>query len=666
MLTQRIKVSSSTYLAPPIVNMVQNDSGRVLVCEPFDYQITGAETATLICRRPDDTIFTYTGTVNAADNDVSIPMATEGGALTQVGDVDAELILTASGSTITSFKITIRVQEDISGEATPEEKTFVAQLVAEVDASFAEYQAALNDVEGQLDDLVPKTTKVNGKALSGDITLNPSDIGAVPETRTVNGHALDSNVELDADDVGAVPEERTVNNYSLDDDVNVMAVDVPFTPNGSLTSDNVQDAIDEVRDMIEVGHEVELYNGNTTAIAEGTYALDDDVANYEYLDVWIGYNGRYSIQRVPAREDITFSFRIPNISNGTSTFLYVAEIDLVFSGSTMSVTNVGAWKQGNGSTYGPTRSQDPEIYIEKIYGIKYDAYGSGGGGSTIVVDDQLSPNSTNPVQNKVIYDALGNAGLSNAAKIALLNCFANVAWIGDDGQDYYDALYDALYPETPPAQLVSITAAFDQTGVTIYDTDTLDDLKPYLTVTAEYDDSTTEEVTNYVLSGTLTIGTSTITVSYGGMSDTFSVTVTDSKSWTLTRGVDNSGVGAIVYISDPTTTRGIYASATGEHPLYQRESGSSIPTDYYPIEIPDGATGLKLTTGANVYVGAISCNYTTQWYAINKYSWVASNSVYNFAFGSGATHYAVYIKHGSAGTAAVTQADADNVTIEYY
>ena len=208
MLNQRVKVSSSTYLAPPIVNMVQNDSGRVLVCEPFDYQITGSETATLICRRPDGTIFTYTGTVNAADNDVTVPLAAEGGALTQVGDVDAELILTASGSTVTTFKITIRVQEDISGEATPEEKTFVAQLVAEVDASFAEYQAALNDVEEQLDDLVPKTTKVNGKALSSDITLAPSDLGAVPETRKVNNKALNQNITLNAGDVGAVPTRR--------------------------------------------------------------------------------------------------------------------------------------------------------------------------------------------------------------------------------------------------------------------------------------------------------------------------------------------------------------------------------------------------------------------------------------------------------------------------
>jgi hypothetical protein len=41
-------------------------------------------------------------------------------------------------------------------------------------------------------------------------------------------------------------------------------------------------------------------------------------------------------------------------------------------------------------------------------------------------------------------------GLSAEAKAALMACFAKVAWIDDHGQDYYDALYEALYEEEPP------------------------------------------------------------------------------------------------------------------------------------------------------------------------------------------------------------------------
>ena len=78
------------------------------------------------------------------------------------------------------------------------------------------------------------------------------------------------------------------------------------------------------------------------------------------------------------------------------------------------------------------------------------------------------------------------------------------------------------------ATLLSIDAVFTQGQAVIYDTDTLDTLKQYLVVTAYWDDSTSEVLSSsaYTLSGTLTVGTSTITASYSGETDTFSVTVT--------------------------------------------------------------------------------------------------------------------------------------------
>lgn len=75
--------------------------------------------------------------------------------------------------------------------------------------------------------------------------------------------------------------------------------------------------------------------------------------------------------------------------------------------------------------------------------------------------------------------------------------------------------------------LVSISAVYTQSG-TVYDTDTLDSLKSDLVVTATYNDSSTATVpsADYTLSGTLTEGTSTITVTYEGLTATFNVTVT--------------------------------------------------------------------------------------------------------------------------------------------
>ena len=106
-----------------------------------------------------------------------------------------------------------------------------------------------------------------------------------------------------------------------------------------------------------------------------------------------------------------------------------------------------------------------------------------------------------------------------------------------------DALEAALYP---PAELVSISAVYTQSG-TVYTTDSLDDLKSDLVVTAIYNDSTTETVTTYTLSGTLTEGTSVITVSYGGKTTTFSVTVTEWQP--ITQTITWSGSG-----SDKKTT----------------------------------------------------------------------------------------------------------------
>ena len=123
-------------------------------------------------------------------------------------------------------------------------------------------------------------------------------------------------------------------------------------------------------------------------------------------------------------------------------------------------------------------------------------------------------------------DLATKTSLSEEAKQALLACFENVAWINDDGQNYYDALESALYP---PVNLSYISAVYTQSGM-VYDTDSLNSLKPDLVVTAHFSDSSTQTITAYALSGTLAEGTSIITVSYDGKTTTFTVSVTHDTS----------------------------------------------------------------------------------------------------------------------------------------
>jgi hypothetical protein len=58
-------------------------------------------------------------------------------------------------------------------------------------------------------------TTVNSKALSGNITLAASDVGAVSTATTVNGHALSSNVTVTTGDIGAshVPASTTTSGH---------------------------------------------------------------------------------------------------------------------------------------------------------------------------------------------------------------------------------------------------------------------------------------------------------------------------------------------------------------------------------------------------------------------------------------------------------------------
>jgi hypothetical protein len=92
----------------------------------------------------------------------------------------------------------------------------------------------------------------------------------------------------------------------------------------------------------------------------------------------------------------------------------------------------------------------------------------------------------------------------------------------------YEGKTDTFTVDVSPAALVSITAVYSNSTVTIYTSTPLDNLKQYLTVTAAYNNGDVEELDadEYTLSGELTAGTPTITVNYGEQSDTFTPTVT--------------------------------------------------------------------------------------------------------------------------------------------
>lgn len=119
------------------------------------------------------------------------------------------------------------------------------------------------------------------------------------------------------------------------------------------------------------------------------------------------------------------------------------------------------------------------------------------------------------------------------------------------------------------ATVTSIDAVYTQSG-TVYDSASLSDLTSDLVVTATWSDSTTSTVSSsdYTLSGTLSEGTSTITVSYGGCTDTFSVTVstlTALYSWDFTSSLTDTVQSLEATTNATQSSSGVTFSEAGQY-----------------------------------------------------------------------------------------------------
>ena len=133
---------------------------------------------------------------------------------------------------------------------------------------------------------------------------------------------------------------------------------------------------------------------------------------------------------------------------------------------------------------------------------------------------QLSEDITEIKEN-----GTGGSGITADIKSALMAVVEHIGvWTDEKGQKYIDDLRTSLYN----APLKTISAVYNQSK-TVYQTDSLDVLKSDLVVTGIYTDGTSAIITDYTLSGTLSVGTSTITVSKDSKTTTFDVVVTKTR-----------------------------------------------------------------------------------------------------------------------------------------
>lgn len=218
--------------------------------------------------------------------------------------------------------------------------------------------------------------------------------------------------------------------------------------------------------------------------------------------------------------------------------------------------------------------------------------------------------------------------LSDDVKNALLNCFANVVWVDEHGQDYYDALEDAfsgVYPK--------ITVSYTPGSHIVFDDDTLNTLKPYLTVTY-YETAGSAGVAlgdnDYALSGDLSSGVSVVTATYNSLSASFTVDVatvfingysslnTSSAGAHITPFILYKGIYTYDYTDRIVAIKGNFLSAgvltigyyTGDLTNGQAEDLSTNYTEVEVLTIPASgeqkiafANPLQLAAGASLAIG---------------------------------------------------------------
>ena len=309
---------------------------------------------------------------------------------------------------------------------------------------------------------------------------------------------------------------------------------------GALTQKATSEAIEAAQFLPILNHPIAPVGDNILSVT-----LEPNVLNqiggigYTFTDVTLVLNGakantltRYFVRFTTGGNAVTFAF--PSGVTVPSGFSLKTQTtyDIVIENNVAHI-----WEDGNavGNVLDATATADavadwlddhPEATTTVADGsittaklatgvIDNTLLVSGAAADSAKVGQELSD-----LKSQINAIIAGGMGLKDTVKQALMAVLSKCLTEGDNS-DLLDALYSALYD----VAVLSISATFDPGNKLIYDFMSLEDIEPYVTVTANYDNGTSGTVTGWELSGTLEEGTSVITVTYMDKTTTFSVNV---------------------------------------------------------------------------------------------------------------------------------------------
>lgn len=146
-----------------------------------------------------------------------------------------------------------------------------------------------------------------------------------------------------------------------------------------------------------------------------------------------------------------------------------------------------------------------------------------------------------------------------------------------------------------PKEVTGITATYNQGSTVVYTDTSLNDLKSNLTVVKLYNDGTSEHLAaeEYTLSGTLAVGTSTITATYQSFTDTFDVIVSQMKEVTGIEATFNQGT-TVIYEDTSLDDLKTYLTVEKE---YNDGTSETLSANQYTLSgtLTEGTSTIRVT-----------------------------------------------------------------------
>ena len=295
MLKQKINLRMANQDAAPIVNLVQNDTGREIECNILDFDIPAGATSKLWLIKPSGKVASCNGTISG--NVVTFAMTDQ--VVAEDGMCVAQLKITKNGKTLSSFTMYFNFEKDTStnGIINQEDiklvETFIQEQKKKLDAYLEGKGQDIEKLKKDLGELSKVTTPIYQYIKSAELQNG----GYIQSGNKVN---FVENESLRAIKIRNLYAGKYLLKCALTDNTFIVIGDTVTGLSTYLGVTGIQQNLN-----ITVQNTFDLYVTNYTSYANGNMLVNDDVlpsvyvegvykAKYGNLDTRISENKRIS------------------------------------------------------------------------------------------------------------------------------------------------------------------------------------------------------------------------------------------------------------------------------------------------------------------------------------------------------------------------------------